>query len=291
MSGPTSHTFTSQRLRMHYVDWGNEDAEPMLMVHGGRDHARNWDWVAERLQPRYHILAMDLRGHGESDWAPGGAYGHAQNIQDIAQLIHQKIGQPTTIIGHSLGAMLSLAYAGAFPETVKKLIAIDGIAPDPELDQAYEAQPVEERLRGWIEDRRATAGRFPRRYPTLESAVARMQEENQHLTDAQARHLTRHGAQQNEDGTYTWKFDNAARFGGGPTGQLSTKDQYRLWSRITCPVLLVRGSDSFFPDPEADGRLQHLPTARQVTIPGAGHWVHHDQLELFMAEIRRFLDA
>jgi len=186
---------------------------------------------------------------------------------------------------------VTLAYAGVFPETVKKIIAIEGLPPAPHLtDENYQGQPVEETLRGWIETRRQAAGRAHRRYATLEDAIARMREENKHLSESQARHLTRHGAVQNEDGTYSWKFDNAARFGGGPVGQISPAEQQRLWSRIACPVLLVRGSDSFFPDPAGDGRLEHLKTARQVTIPGAGHWVHHDQLELFMAEALRFLD-
>src|SRR5262245_36986042 len=69
--GPTSHWYVSQRLRLHYVDWGNESAPPLLLVHGGRDHCRNWDWVARELREEYHILAPDLRGHGDSQWLVG----------------------------------------------------------------------------------------------------------------------------------------------------------------------------------------------------------------------------
>src|SRR5580692_2693484 len=67
-SGPTSRVYFSQRLRLHYVDWGNPSAPPLLLVHGGRDHCRNWDWVAAELSDRYHIIAPDLRGHGDSAW-------------------------------------------------------------------------------------------------------------------------------------------------------------------------------------------------------------------------------
>ena len=70
--GPTSHSFISQRLRLHYVDWGNENAPPLILLHGGRDHCRNWDWVAQRLRNDYHIIAPDLRGHGDSAYAPSG---------------------------------------------------------------------------------------------------------------------------------------------------------------------------------------------------------------------------
>src|SRR5689334_17704831 len=158
-SGPTSHSFTSQRLKLHYVDWGNEDAPPLLMIHGGRDHCRNWDWVARRMRDRFHILALDLRGHGESGWAIGGAYNQVSYIGDIAQLVHQKIQGPTTIMAHSLGAVLTLLYAGIFPETIRKIVAIEGVPP---MDMV-EASPVEERLRGWIETRRQLSGRPHRR--------------------------------------------------------------------------------------------------------------------------------
>src|SRR3954470_15042258 len=73
-SGPTSHSYFSQRLRLHYVDWGNPTAPPLLMVHGGRDHCRNWDWVAQALKGTYHIIAVDLRGHGDSAWCMGSSY-------------------------------------------------------------------------------------------------------------------------------------------------------------------------------------------------------------------------
>src|SRR3546814_20636320 len=64
----TSRTYVSQRLRLHYVDWGNPDAPPLLLLHGGRDHCRNWDWVAQELRSDFHIIAPDLRGHGDSQW-------------------------------------------------------------------------------------------------------------------------------------------------------------------------------------------------------------------------------
>ena len=89
MHGPTSHTYFSQRLRLHYVDWGNPEAPPMIMIHGTRDHCRNWDWVAERLRDDYHIIAPDLRGHGDSEWARGSQYALVDYVLDIAQLLEQ----------------------------------------------------------------------------------------------------------------------------------------------------------------------------------------------------------
>lgn len=288
MQGPTSHFYFSQGLRLHYVDWGNEDAPPLVMVHGGRDHCRNWDWVAERLRDRYHVVAPDLRGHGDSAWVVGGGYDMAGYIYDLAQLIHQKQMAPATIISHSLGAGIALNYCGAFPDQVKKVVAIEGLGPSPKMLSALEKQTVGERLRNWVKTRRENSGRTPRRYATLEDAVARMASENPHLSPEQARHLTVYGAHQNEDGTYSWKFDNNVRWGGGVSG-LSHEDQQALWRDITAPVLLMRGEESWASDPVEDGRIQHFRNARLANFEGAGHWVHHDKLEAFMAETEAFL--
>lgn len=287
MEGPTSHFYFSQRLRLHYVDWGNPTAPPMLLVHGGLDHCRNWDWVARRLRDRYHVVAPDLRGHGDSAWAVGGGYDMASHVYDLAQIVDQKAMAPVTIISHSFGAGIALNYCGAFPDKVKKIVAIEGLGPSPAAMAEQAKVPIEARLRNWVAERRKSSGRTPRRYPTLEDAVARMAEENPHLSPEQARHLTVYGTHQNEDGTYSWKFDNYAR--GGGVGGLTHEDQHRLWRCITAPVLLVRGMESWASDPVEDGRIQHFKNARLANFEGAGHWVHHDQLDAFMAEVEAFL--
>lgn len=288
MQGPTSHFYFSQGLRLHYVDWGNETAPHLLLIHGGRDHCRNWDWVAERLRDRYHIVAPDLRGHGDSAWAIGATYNGFNYIYDLAQLVHQKKMAPVTIIAHSLGGSIAIDYSGLYPETVKKVVAIEGLGPSPQMAERMRSTPIEDRLRGWIETRRQNAGRIPRKYATLEDAIRRMKEENAHLSDEQARHLTIHGAVQNEDGTYSWKFDNLVRMGGGGIG-LSLEEQHRLWGRITSPVLLVRGAESWASDPVVDGRIKHFQNAKLVNIEGAGHWSHHDKLDTFMGHVEAFL--
>src|SRR5690606_28373393 len=200
-------------------------------------------------------------------------------VYDIAQLLPPPAMNPVTIIGHSLGGSISLLYAGLFPETVQKLIAIEGLGPPPEIIKQRIEQPVADRMKLWIEDLRKLSGRMPRRYPSLEEAYERMQTENPNLTEAQARHLTIHGSNQNEDGTYSWKFDNYVR--AFPPIGLDFDKQHELWSRITCPTLLIRGTESWASDPERDGRARHFRNARVVNVEKAGHWVHHDQLEHF----------
>ena len=288
-AGPTSQFYFSQRLRLHYVDWGNDAAPPLLMIHGGRDHCRNWDWVAREMRRDYHIVAPDLRGHGDSEWVIGAGYHQADFVYDIAQLVHQKQLSPVTIVAHSLGGAIALRFAGLFPELVKKLVVIEGLGPSPDLVAERAQIPPEQSLLSWIEAMRRASGRTPRRYATLEDACRRMQEENERLTPEQARHLTLHGVNQNEDGTFSWKFDNYVRIGA--PGSFDVAESHHLWSRIACPTLLIRGTESGRSDPIADGRAAHFTNAHVVAIDGAGHWVHHDKLSVFLELIRGFLDG
>ena len=281
--GPTSRIFFSQRLRLHYVDWGNGKAKPLVLVHGGRDHCRNWDWVAQELRGDWHIIAPDLRGHGDSQWCQDGTYMMAGYVYDLAQLIHQLKLAPVTIIAHSLGGNIALRYAGLYPENVARLVAIEGMGRSPRRA----ATPFAERMRSWIEEQRSLAGRLPRRYATIEDAFRRMQEENRHLTPEQARHLTQHGVNQNEDGTYSWKFDNYVR--SRPPYDMTTAETEALWARISCPTLLVYGRESRASNPQTDGRVRHFRHVDVATVEGAGHWVHHDRLGAFISLVRAFL--
>jgi pimeloyl-ACP methyl ester carboxylesterase len=287
--GPTSRIYFSQRLRLHYVDWGNAGAQPMVLVHGGRDHCRNWDWVAQELRADWHVIAPDLRGHGDSEWSQDGTYMMAGYVYDLAQLIHQQKLAPVTLIAHSLGGNIALRYAGLYPENVARLVTIEGLGPSPKMLAKRFAQGFPDRMRAWIEEQRGLSGRLPRRYASIEDALKRMQEENKHLSPAQARHLTQHGVNQNEDGTYSWKFDNYVR--SWPPYDMAVADVEGLWARITCPTLLIYGKESWASNPAEDGRARHFRNAEIVTFDGAGHWVHHDKLAEFMALVRRFLGA
>ena len=285
--GPTSHVYFSQRLRLHYVDWGNPEAPPLLLLHGGRDHCRNWDWVAGAMRRDWHVVAPDLRGHGDSQWSPDGNYSMAAYVYDLAQLIHRQELAPVTIVAHSLGGNVALRYAGIYPEAVRRLVAIEGLGPAPEVLAERAKRPIDDRMRAWVEEQRSLAGRTPRRYPSMEEALRRMRDENGHLSAEQAGHLTRHGVIQNEDGSYGWKFDNYVR--SQPPGDMAQAELEHLWGRIACPTLLVYGDESWASNPTRDGRARHFRDARVVSFERAGHWVHHDRLDAFLAEVRGFL--
>ena len=288
MHGPTSHSYFSQRLRLHYVDWGNPSAPPLLLVHGGRDHCRNWDWVAQACRDDWHVIAPDLRGHGDSEWSADGQYDMAGYIYDLAQLVHQQHLAPVTLIGHSLGGNIALRYTGIYHDAVRRLIAIEGLGLSPELIAKRATRTLDERMQAWIDERRGLAGRMPRRYPSIEEAFKRMQDENKHLSPDQARHLTVHGINQNEDGTFSWKFDNYVR--SWPPYDVPIEELHGLWNRITCPTLLVNGKESWASDPESDGRIGYFKHATAVSFDNAGHWVHHDQLERFLELATEFIE-
>jgi len=286
-AGPTSRVYFSQRLRLHYVDWGNGGKPPLILLHGGQDHCRNWDWVAQRLRHEWHIIAPDLRGHGDSQWSATGSYTMAGYVYDLAQLVDQQRLAPVTIVAHSLGGNIALRYAGVYPEKVKALVSIEGLGPSPKALAERARQTIDERMRKWIDLQQNLAGRLPRRYASIEDAFRRMQAANKHLSPEQARHLTQHGVNQNEDGTFSWKFDNYVRV--WPPYDMQVEEVQQLWSRITCPTLLVYGKESWASNPQEDGRARHFQNARVVSFEGAAHWVHHDQLDAFIDTVTEFL--
>jgi pimeloyl-ACP methyl ester carboxylesterase len=288
---PVSHYYYSDRLKLHFWDWGQDHLPPLLLVHGGLDHARNWDWVARSLRERFHVYAMDLRGHGNSAWAPGAMYSIPELVLDLATLIDMLTGQPhsggpISLVGHSLGGILTLLYAGLYPARVRQVIAIEGLG-FPAMHRIH--KPAPERLRTWIETVRKLEQREAQRYPTIDAAVARMKEANPHLSDEVARHLTVHGTNWNADGSLIWKFDNYAR--SLPPYGHSIEDLRAIFAEITCPVLLVWGRESWLPDPDTEDRASAIRNRQVLKVDGAGHWVHHDRLDLFLEAANRFLLA
>jgi pimeloyl-ACP methyl ester carboxylesterase len=280
---PISHFFYSDRLKLQFWDWGTEGKPALILVHGGLDHARNWDWVAKALRDNYHVYALDLRGHGNSAWAPGALYSIAEHILDLSVLADIVQQFPVRIIGHSLGAITTLLYAGVFPERVAKVVAIEGLGLP--LQEARYTAP--ERMRRWIEKIHAVENRTQHSYPNLEAAVARMKEANPFLSDEVAKHLTLHGTNWNADGSIIWKFDNYARL--FPPYGANLQEAAEILRQISCPVLLFWGRQSFAKDPDTDPLAQEIGKRRVVKVDQAGHWLHHDQLQIFLRETKKFL--
>jgi pimeloyl-ACP methyl ester carboxylesterase len=283
MTEPESRFFESARLRLHYCVWGDETRPPLILVHGSRDHARSWDFVAEAMLDRFSVYALDLRGHGDSDWAIGSQYSIIEYVVDLAKMVEVMDRGPVTLIGHSLGGGVVLEYAGTMPERVARVVSVEGFG----RFRGMPHRPANRRMREFVQHIWDLEKRQPHAYPTLQEAAERMMEANRHLTPELAMHLTVHGARRREDGKYVWKFDNFNRVRG--PYEWNDEDARAIWGAISAPVLLIGGSESWHFDPDDKGFTGRFKDVRGVTIEGAGHWVHHDQFERFTEVVRGFL--
>jgi pimeloyl-ACP methyl ester carboxylesterase len=281
---PEARTYLSQGLRLHYTDWGNGSAPPLILVHGGLDQSRSWDAVARALRATFHVVAPDLRGHGDSDWATGSSYSLSDHVYDLTCLIKSAGLEQVAIVSHSMGGMVSLTYAGAFPEKVSRLAVLDGVTNFP----ARKVKPIEVRIAEWVTDLDKTAQRKIHRYSSVADGADRVLARNARLTREQAMHLATHALKRDADGEYSWKFDPYLR--ARAPYRLSLEDNITLWSRIQCPTLLIAGSESFLPDPGTAGVLTHFRQAELVKIEGAGHWLQHDKTEEVIGVLKPFLD-
>jgi pimeloyl-ACP methyl ester carboxylesterase len=280
---PEARTYVSQGLRLHYTDWGNESAPPLILVHGGLDQSRNWDAMARALRARFHVIAPDLRGHGDSDWATGSSYSPSDHVYDLTCLIKSAGLEQVAIVSHSMGGMVSLTYAGAFPEKVSRLAVLEGVTNFP----VRKVKPIDVRIAEWVGDLDKTAQRKIHCYPSVADGAERILARNARLTREQAMHLATHALKRDADGEYSWKFDPYLR--ARAPYRLSLEDNIALWSRIQCPTLLVAGSESFLPDPGTAGVLSHFRQAELVKIEGAGHWLQHDKTEQVISVLKTFL--
>jgi pimeloyl-ACP methyl ester carboxylesterase len=239
------------------------------------------------MRDDYRVLAPDLVGHGESEWDVAGSYQFQDYVYDLAELV-RSIGAPRVrIIGHSLGGRIALSFAGAFPEQVEKVIAIEGMGVSDETWIERYAAPGNERLRKWIEERRTLNAKAPAVYSSVDDVAQRIRSRNPRFTTEQAQHLAFYTVKQRPDGAYALRDDPAVMT--ARLFEFGVADRAALFGAVTCDVLLIHGAESWLPNPAQDGRDQLLRTVRTITFEGAGHWAHHDRFEEFVREARAFL--
>ena len=283
--------FRSGALRIHVRDWGNPDAPPLVIVHGLRDHSHSFDEIARGLLDRFHVLALDLRGHGDSEVTPYYAFGHF--VIDLHNMIRALRLDRPYIIGHSMGGEIVATYAGAFPAVPARVVLIEGLGPPP-LDMDREVQST---VKGFERLDRMVAGHPGLK--DLEAAYVRLRERNPRLTEAKARELAVLGTRAREDGTLEWKFDPmlTTMFVTGPP---HLDFSMAFWRRIVCPTLVIHGTESgeFWRGKpgavylEADDRARRLACFRDVQfqeIDGAGHMVHFDRPRELLLALRAFM--
>ena len=262
---PSDHHLVVDGLRLHYLDWGApaRHARPsLLFLHGGRLTAHTWDLVCLTLRSRFRCVAIDLRGHGDSEWSPGIDYALAAHVRDVRGVIEQLGMRRPVLIGHSLGGLHAMTYAVDAAHELAGLVLVD-VAP--EVQQAGAQRIVNFGLNdlgsGSLEDFVGRALAFnPRRDPRL------------------LRYSLQHNLRQLPDDNWTWKWDPRRNT---PEHYASIEhDLAQLAgaaSAITCPTLVVRGAESdVLSATQAADFAATLPNGSTAEVPAAGHNIQGD---------------
>lgn len=278
-----------QQLRLHYRVSGSPSSPAVILVHGGMDHCRTWDEIAENLSSEYQVITPDLRGHGDSGWASDGHYRTDADLCDLAKLIETRKLEKVSIVGHSRGGDIALRFSSVFPDMVERVVAIEGTNVSLAERDGHEARPIAGRLRTWICERMNQEMRPERRFKSVEDAAQRIRLKDRELNESAAYHLALHGLRKNHDGTFSWKFDPMMKV--QPILDISSRQLAELWRNISCPVLLIRGSGclGWSADPRTDGRYDDFRHARIVTFPCQSHLVHLVESKGVYSCIREFL--
>lgn len=267
---------TLNGLRFHYREWGAPNALPLLLVHGSSGFAQTWDAVAAHLADRWHIIAPDLRGHGESAWAAD--YALDRFVQDIEQLADHACPAPLTLVGASLGAMIGLHYAARFPERVVRLVLGD-IGPDAFTLPAVDA--IQERLSA------ATAEVFDE----PEEAIAAVIAAAPPTTPSDAlRARTAMNLVQGADGRWRWRYDGARFVATLAMGAAQEAAAWQALAQVRCPTLVIRGESSPILGREtAERMVRTLADGRCVELPASGHGLTLDNLAGYLSVLEPFL--
>jgi esterase len=262
-------------LRVHYLDWGGPPERSLLFLHGGALTAHTWDAVCETMCSRWRCIALDQRGHGESEWSPAMDYGLRAHVGDIAAFVDALALDQPVLVGQSMGAMNALAYAARYPERTGALVLVD----------------VGATIRSGA-SRIAEFVLAPAELDSVEEFVARAHAFNR-LRDPEAlRTSLLHNLRRLPDGRLTWKYDRrhltrewiddlAARY-------LRLQEEA---PRVTCPVLVIRGGLSdVIADEDAVALAGRFPDGRWTTVPAGGHTLQGDNPAGLVEALESFLD-
>ena len=266
---PADAHFELSGLRLHYVDWGNEEARPFVLLHGLQDCARSWDAFASSARARFRVIALDHRGHGDSDWAPEGRYRLRDYISDVEGLFSHLGLRDCVLVGHSAGGRNAFMFALSHPDLVRASIIVD-IDPDeinPESRRMFERY-----------------GREPSEWESIEAVVERLRSRQPSSTDEMLVHQALHMTRELEGGRRVWKRD--------PTllAAYERPDLWKEWSELKCPTLIIRGRQSDLLNHEVAVRMREaLPGSRLAELEGGGHWFYQEFPGAFERTVRWFL--
>lgn len=260
-------------MRFHYVDWGGEEKPAILFLHGGNQTARTWDMVCLQLREDYRCLAIDQRGHGDSEWSYEGRYGGEDHRGDVEAFADHMGLEKFLLVGMSMGCLNAMHYAAANSDRLAGLVAVDA---GPWVSAGGGKDIID-----FVSGNNA--------HPEFEDFVAAAVSFNSRRDPELLRASLRHTLRQTVTGAWEWKADR--RFPFDPEKmQAMIAGLEALPAKITCPTLVVRGGESnILSDENAARFADALPDGRWVSVPGAGHTVQGDQPATLVKEMRAFL--
>jgi pimeloyl-ACP methyl ester carboxylesterase len=272
---PESHDVVLRRMRFHYLDWGTSGRPPILFLHGGGLNAHTWDLVCLGLRREHHCLALDQRGHGDSEWSPEMDYTTESHVGDLEAFVDRVGLDRFVLVGMSLGGVNGLAWAGRHGARLAGLVLVD-VGPEIRMAgvQKIAAFTSEQKLLDSIDE-------------VIERALAFNPRRDRDLL----RLSLRHNLRQTPKGQWMWKYDQRHRGQVDPAAH--ERRRALLWdavARVQCPTLVVRGAQSdVFHDEDAERVAAALARGRWVRVEGAGHTVQGDNPAALLTELRAFL--
>ena len=236
----TDHFITVNGLRLHYLDWGSPDKPPFIMLHGISRVAHQFDHLAPTFTADYHVIAIDMRGHGDSAWSPKGAYLVEDYVKDLDAFVTQLNLRGLTLLGNSTGGRVVQVYAGLHPDRVARLV-VEDVGPERtnEIASAFTRQ-VENEENGWASE---------------DELVAFLKKGNAKTPEPILRSYAHFASRQRDDGRSVWKRDPNLAKGFVPT------ELWRFVEKIRCPTIYILGGASRIVPPETQEKLK-------ATIPG-----------------------
>jgi pimeloyl-ACP methyl ester carboxylesterase len=254
-------------LRLRLLDWGGEGRTPLLLLHGFTGHAHAWDTLSIALQPHFHVLALDQRGHGDSD--PADVYNAFVAFDDLSGVVDQLRLSPLVIVGLSMGGRNAMYFTSRRPADVQKLVIVD---IGPEISRRA-SQP-------------SSGPPEPETWESIEQAAQHLFRGNPYPGIHYYRWVASHSLRTRGDGAIVWKWHPSVK-------ERRTNPEFDWWGAlraITPPTLVLRGESSPILDRDVAERMaKELPHGRFVEIPRAVHTLHEDNPEAVLAALEDFL--
>jgi len=259
---PTSKFGTVNALRLHYIDYGGEGKPPLICIHGLTGNAHNFDALAPRLGSGFHVRSLDVRGRGDSQWGPPMEYTLPNYVSDLVGLLDALDIGKVTLIGTSMGGLISIMFAGGYPDRVEKLV-INDIGPEVDPAGGLRISTYASEAPTDFADLVEVAGYTRKIYPAFAN-----------VPEAALTEWVKWSVKPAPGGRLTWKLDPAVRRAMRPSGGSASRppDLWVPFTRITAPILVLRGAESDILSPATAQRMcRVLKGVQLVEVPGVGH--------------------